>query len=178
MTIEPKEVNLQDAAGMQLVKILRKIVDWINNSGGGGGSNDYDDLDNKPSINSVELTGNKTASDLGLVDETDLETALDEKADAITEVTVSTDGSVTQALDAGKIYHFTGALTGLTITLNTPADGGVAQYHFVFVSGSPAPTLTLPNTVSMPTGFSVGANNRYEIDILDGYGVVSVWAAS
>ena len=31
-----------------------------------GGSSDYTDLSNKPSIESVTLTGNKTASDLGL----------------------------------------------------------------------------------------------------------------
>lgn len=36
-------------------------------SGGGGGTTDYNDLTNKPQINSQTLTGNKTASDLGLV---------------------------------------------------------------------------------------------------------------
>ena len=35
-------------------------------SGGGGGTEDYTELYNKPQINSVTLTGNKTASDLGL----------------------------------------------------------------------------------------------------------------
>ena len=35
-------------------------------SGGGGGSSDYNDLDNKPSVEGVTLSGNKTASDLGL----------------------------------------------------------------------------------------------------------------
>lgn len=41
----------------------------INNalSGGGtGGTTDYTDLENKPSINSVTLTGNKTSYDLGI----------------------------------------------------------------------------------------------------------------
>ena len=38
-------------------------------SASGGGTTDYDDLDNHPSINNVELSGNKTASDLGLQDE-------------------------------------------------------------------------------------------------------------
>lgn len=32
-----------------------------------GGSRDYEELDNKPSINNVELVGNKTTSDLGIV---------------------------------------------------------------------------------------------------------------
>ena len=42
----------------------------INNalSGGGtGGATDYTELENKPQINSVTLSGNKTASDLGLI---------------------------------------------------------------------------------------------------------------
>ena len=34
--------------------------------GGGGGSNDYEDLINKPQINLVTLIGNKTSQDLGL----------------------------------------------------------------------------------------------------------------
>lgn len=34
---------------------------------GGGGTSDYDNLTNKPSINHVTLSGNKTSSDLGLV---------------------------------------------------------------------------------------------------------------
>lgn len=34
--------------------------------GGGGGTSDYEDLDNKPSINSVTLTGNQTTDTLGL----------------------------------------------------------------------------------------------------------------
>ena len=40
---------------------------WITVSGGGGTS-DYDYLENKPSINSVELSGNSTSADLSLAD--------------------------------------------------------------------------------------------------------------
>lgn len=40
----------------------------INSTGGGsGGTSDYTDLTNKPKINNVELDGNKTTSDLGIV---------------------------------------------------------------------------------------------------------------
>ena len=42
-------------------------------SGGGGGTSDYDDLENKPSINNVTLSGNKTLSELGAASATDLE---------------------------------------------------------------------------------------------------------
>lgn len=39
---------------------------WRERQSGGGGTSDYEDLENKPSINGVELSGNKTASDLDL----------------------------------------------------------------------------------------------------------------
>lgn len=97
---------------------------------------------------------------------------------ATTEVTISTAGAVTQALDAGKIYHFTGALTALTITLNTPASGQIAHYHFDFDCGSTAPTVTIPNTVTMPDSNSIEANKHYEVDILNNYGAVISWANS
>jgi len=35
-------------------------------SGGGGGTSDYDSLENKPQINSVTLTGDKSLADLGI----------------------------------------------------------------------------------------------------------------
>lgn len=34
--------------------------------GGGGGTTDYTDLDNKPKINGIELSGNKTTAQLGI----------------------------------------------------------------------------------------------------------------
>ncbi|MBR6353305.1 MAG: hypothetical protein IKS25_04200 [Oscillospiraceae bacterium] len=144
--------------------ILALLIAALRGSsgGGGGGTSNYNDLSNRPQINDTTLSGNKTAADLGL-------------AAAPVEVTVSDDGAVTQALDPGKIYHFTGALTALTITLNAAASGQLAQYHFDFDSGSTAPTLTLPNTVTMPSGFTVEASKHYEIDILNNYGAVMAW---
>lgn len=38
----------------------------ISSTGGSGGTNDYTDLTNKPSINNVTLSGNKSLSDLGI----------------------------------------------------------------------------------------------------------------
>lgn len=40
-----------------------------NESSGSGGTTDYTNLTNKPQINGVNLVGNKTSADLGLVDE-------------------------------------------------------------------------------------------------------------
>lgn len=94
-----------------------------------------------------------------------------------TEVDVSGSGAVAQALDAGKIYHFTGALTSLSITFNAAAAGQLAHYRFDFDCGSTAPTVTIPNTVTMPCG-GFEASKHYEVDILNNYGAVLSWANS
>lgn len=119
--------------------------------------------------------GGIPATDLAAAVQTSLGKA-DTAEQPITEVTISTAGAVTQALDAGKIYHFTGALTSLTITLN--AASGLAHYHFDFDSGSTAPTVTIPNTVTMPDSFAAEASKHYEVDILNNYGAVISWANS
>lgn len=94
------------------------------------------------------------------------------------EVTNSSTGAVSLALDPEKLYHFTGAITGLTITFNSATANQNAHYHFDFLSGSTAATLTLPQTVVMPSGFAVEASKRYEVDILNNYGTVMAWATS
>lgn len=50
---------------------MQELLD-INTGGGGGGTSDYDDLTNKPSINGVPLSGNMNASDLGLAEVADI----------------------------------------------------------------------------------------------------------
>lgn len=92
-----------------------------------------------------------------------------------TEIDVSDSGAVAQTLDPYVIYHFTGALTALTITLNAAASGQIAHYHFDFDCGSTAPTVTIPSTVKLPDNTSFNANRHYEIDILDNYAAVMSW---
>lgn len=50
------------------------VTEWefTEGGGGGGGTGDYTDLTNKPKINNVTLSGNKTAADLGLVKPSDI----------------------------------------------------------------------------------------------------------
>lgn len=147
--------------------ILALLIAALKGSSGGGGGGGEITVDSALSGSSTNPVQNKV-----------IHTALGGKADKVTEVTVSAAGAVTQALDAGKIYHFTGALTALTITLNAPASGQLAHYHFDFLSGSTAPTLTLPSTVNMPDSFTVDASKRYEADILNNYGAVVSWPNS
>ena len=46
----------------------------MTGGGGGGGTSDYSDLTNKPKINSVELSGNKSLADIGAAASADLAT--------------------------------------------------------------------------------------------------------
>lgn len=97
---------------------------------------------------------------------------------AITEVTVSTAGAVTQALDAGKMYHFTGAVTSLTVTFNAAASGQLAQYHLDFTEPSTAFTPSFPSGVKLPSGQTWEADTIYEVDIANNKAVVASWAVS
>lgn len=228
--------DLQTTVKSDLVSAINEVAE------SGGGSSDYDDLSNKPSIEGVTLSGNKTAAQLGLakasdiptvpvqsvngktgavvlnasdvgagtyskpsggIPKTDLASAVQTslgkadsalqsvpstyrtaeaqdvidagKADKVSEVTISTAGAVTQALDAGKVYHFTGALTALTVTATDPTIG---KYQFDFVSGSTAPTLVVPASWVMPDNFLVEPSARYSLSIQNGYCSLEKWSDS
>lgn len=88
---------------------------WIDNTGGSGGTKDYNALTNKPSINGSALQGNKTAAQLGLVaaevgkqlSTNDYTNADKEKLDSIVFVTQSsTFAEVDTAYTAGKKVIF------------------------------------------------------------------------
>ena len=89
---------------------------------------------------------------------------------------LSTDTTV--ALEPNKLYIFP-EMSELTITLAEPSDTGIAnEYHFVFQSGETATTLSIPDTVKLPSNFSVDASKIYEISILEGCLCVQSWAVT
>ena len=89
---------------------------------------------------------------------------------------LSTDTAV--ELEPNKLYIFP-EMSGLTITLAEPSDTGIAnEYHFVFQSGATATTLSIPDTVKIPSGFSVDVNKIYEISILEGCLCCQSWAVT
>ena len=118
----------------------------ISSTGGSGGTSDYSVLTNKPSINNVTLSGNKSLSDLGIqpqgnyytkpptgIPSTDLSTAVQTslgKADtAIQDITGKLDTSKvknTQSTTSGDVYDVTyinsliGDINTILATLTTP----------------------------------------------------------
>lgn len=59
---EPYDVPPQS----RVENLLLELKEVIEEGGGGGGTTDYEHLSNKPKINNVELTGNKTSQDLDI----------------------------------------------------------------------------------------------------------------
>lgn len=71
-TWHKKTVNDYLAISTEQGNKLVEKEDGLYVSGGGeGGTSDYADLENKPKINGVELSGNKTSNDLNLVEKED-----------------------------------------------------------------------------------------------------------
>ena len=126
----------------------------VKNTGGsgGGGSSSYADLSNKPSINSVTLSGNKTSSDLNLV----------------SAPTVLTDEtSTSMALAGNTIYKWTNALTSLSFASAEVSDLETVLY---FTTGG---TISFTDSSSLKWGGdgtapSLEANTIYCISIRNG----------
>lgn len=86
----------------------------------------------------------------------------------------SSDTAVT--LEPNKLYVFP-EMASLTVTLGTPSDTNVAnEYHFFFTSGATATTLTLNDVLS--DAYSIEANMKYEVSILEGVAYIKGVAIS
>ena len=57
-------INILEGKNIKIKQEGKNLT--ISSTGGSGGTSDYKELENKPKINNVELTGNKTLSDLGI----------------------------------------------------------------------------------------------------------------
>ena len=136
------------------------IADEIANGniGGGGGTSDYNALTNKPKINGVEVSGNKTSADYKISAE-------------VTQVDHGTADTTFQ-LPANQ-YHTWGEIPSLTLTLGAETSGQANGYWFSFDSGDTATTLSLPETVK--TDIVVEPNMHYECSIVGNYMSFDEW---
>lgn len=139
--------------------ILPLIIRALKNSGGGsGGTTNYNDLTNKPTINGVTLEGNKTSADLNIQSQT-------------TQTDHGT-ADTTFTLPPNQ-YHTWGEVASLTLTLGAETSGVANGYWFSFDSGDTATTLSLPDTVQ--TDIVVEPNTHYECMIVNDYMTFYDW---
>lgn len=143
--------------------------EWIDNTGGSGGTTDYNALSNKPSINGSTLQGNKTAAQLGLVgaevgkqlSTNDYTNADKDKLDSIVFVTQSsTFAEVDTAYTAGKkvIFFNSGELFDVVEKPNNNA------YRFVHVNsggGVRTAVITSGGSWTLSTATNPGSYIKY-----------------
>ena len=122
---------------------------------------DYNALTNKPTLNGVEISGDKTSADYKISAET-------------TRVDHGT-ADTTFILPPNQ-YHTWGEVTSLTLTLGAGTSGQANGYWFSFDSGDTATTLSLPETVI--TDIVVEPNMHYECMIVDNYMTFEEWEAT
>ena len=144
--------------GEEAYAILKR---QIQSGGGGAGTTNYNDLTNKPTLNGVEISGDKTSADYKISAE-------------ITQVDHGTTDT-TFTLPPNQ-YHTWGEISSLTLTLGSGTDEQANGYWFSFDSGDTATTLSLPETVK--TDIVVEPNMHYECSIMGNYMTFEEWEAS
>ena len=103
--------------GSDLITALGAIATAITQGGGGGGTTNYNDLSNKPSINSTTLSGNKTGAELGLAGTADISNI---NITGSTNTTGSTIGKgVTFYLNGSLCVALANIAAGATFTSGT-----------------------------------------------------------
>ena len=141
--------------------LLAALFAKLKNSGGAGGTSDYNDLTNKPTLNGVEISGDKTSADYKISAET-------------TQIDHGT-ADTTFELPPNQ-YHTWGEISSLTLTLGAETSGQANGYWFSFDSVDTATTLSLPETVK--TDIVVEPNMHYECSIVDNYMSFEEWEVS
>lgn len=165
-------------------------------SGGSGGTTDYEDLNNKPSINDIELDGNKTSDDLGLASKENMDKAYKSDDTAFTDIA---DGDYIPVYDTSEttkkkslwsnikdklkayfdtlydlnksdIPFYATSSTGASTTAKTAT---VSRGTFTLVAGAKVTVkFTYTNTASAPT-LNVGSTGAKNIKYIDSDGTVT-----
>ena len=139
-----REVNIIDSIikrvpydGPVLSRVEEKLMELkaVIEQGGGGGTSDYDELENRPAVNGHTLTGDQTAAQLGLY----------------TGMTVDTLYTGTSLADENA-EHWN---ISTPITLAHP----ITDYKFVVIMfGSLPPDLYVLSTTIVPAGVTFPFN--------------------
>lgn len=128
----------------------------INIPTGGTGTTDYNALSNKPSIGGVTIEGNKQPKDYGIAEQW--------------QRVEKTAGDAVFELQPNTLYVWP-EMASLTVTFASPADVEITnEYHFFFTSGASPTTLSMTGVTS--DAYSIEANYKYEVSVLEGIAYV------
>ena len=158
-----KEPSSEGTSGQVLATNGSGTRYWTTVQGGTGGTTDYSDLTNKPQVNSVTLSGNKSLSDLGVAPASKVYWATPEDYGAVGDGVTDDSQAVQDACDAGddvyfasgKTYYLASPVTvnksirlhggtGATIKTKTPSGGVVNEG--IRINGTLKATTTLTSS--------------------------------
>jgi len=131
--------------------------------GGGGGTSDYSDLSNKPQINDVTLSGNKSLEDLGIPNYV--------AGDNVSITEDSEGNSVISAVDttytAGTNIDITGGVISATDTTYTAGTGIDITSDVISIDNTVAlksdiPAAELPTITSSDAGKILKVNSNHD----------------
>lgn len=117
----------------------------------------YNNLSDKPKLNDVELSGNKTSEDLGLADRVTIET------------TAPSGGML-----PNKVYNLGVLSANTTFALAAGEDNDDAKvWCWTFTIEDTVPTLTWPDGVTWLSGTAPSASDwtYYEVSVMGGLGI-------
>ena len=185
-TVQSRLLKTGGSTGQVLAKASGTNYDvaWTTVSGGGA----------VDSVNGKTGAVTLTASDVGaLSSSTTFVSSFNGSSGAVTYTAPVTSvntrtGAVTGLAEAWTIENKTNADTSVTLTTGkfyifpemstlTVTVTNTGMYAFRFTSGTTATTLTVTGA-TMPDSFTVEASKVYEVNIYQGYAVVSSWTAS
>ena len=138
----------------QRLELLWQAVEKLE--GGGdtpSGTSDYDDLSNKPQINGTTLSGNKTASDLGLATSTVVSeiSALVEALDGDNEALQTAVEGKADASDIPSTSDIENIVDGVLADLDVSDVGGSTKYITIVGQTDGLLTATSETSDSAPT---------------------------
>lgn len=171
------------------VRVGNTVVSPLRN-GGGTGTSDYTDLTNKPSINNVTLSGNKSLSDLGIQpagnyanvsDIPDVSDFITKSVNNLTYYTLKTDtGSLIDLEINSTTYVVTLSLKDIdgnvisTDTIDLPLESVVVNGSYDSTNQKIVLTLQSGNTVDVPVGALIAglqteitSSNKLASDLVD-----------
>lgn len=146
---------------------LKRIAE---NGGGGGGTSNYEQLSNKPQINDVTLSGDKSADDLGLVTKTELNGKISKISDAVAgDIPVIKAGGTLEdsgvSLYGEKTYPYAPVLN-IKNALPVPAvDCKVKVEPIQAGSGTPSPDNIRPISGTDKVKIGVSGKNQLPLTV-------------
>ena len=109
--------------------ILGKKYDLMGQGGGGGGTTNYNALENKPQINDVTLSGNKSLSDLGIASASAVSTLSGTVGSIAETVGDNNSGLVKSVNDIDSLIPSSATTSNKLATMSDiPSSGGGAIY--------------------------------------------------